>query len=211
RGHRRSPGHGRSRRRGGNRHAGQLRRRNARRPEHRRSLAVRDDQRGGDPRAPRGGARPGGLPPVPAGLDRRGVRLDRRRPRDRGLADAPVEPLRRQQGGRRRLRPGLRADHEVPNRSVTDLILHLLERPATLVRYVADRPGHDRRYALDAARLRQSGWQSRRGFEEGLAATVAWYREHRSWWEAIKSGAYREYYADMYGGRLRDSSAVPRP
>jgi len=103
------------------------------------------------------------------------------------------------------------ADHEVPNRSVTDLILHLLERPATLVRYVADRPGHDRRYALDAARLRQSGWQSRRGFEEGLAATVAWYREHRSWWEAIKSGAYREYYADMYGGRLRDSSAVPRP
>ncbi|TMB44808.1 MAG: dTDP-glucose 4,6-dehydratase [Deltaproteobacteria bacterium] len=103
------------------------------------------------------------------------------------------------------------ADHEVPNRSVTDLILHLLERPATLVRYVADRPGHDRRYALDAARLRQSGWQPRRGFEEGLAATVAWYREHRSWWEAIKSGAYREYYADMYGGRLRDSSAVPRP
>ena len=102
------------------------------------------------------------------------------------------------------------ADHEVPNRSVTDLILHLLERPATLVRYVADRPGHDRRYALDAARLRQSGWQPRRGFEEGLAATVAWYREHRSWWEAIKSGAYREYYADMYGGRLRDSSAAPR-
>ena len=103
------------------------------------------------------------------------------------------------------------ADHEVPNRSVTDLILHLLERPATLVRYVADRPGHDRRYALDAARLRQSGWQPRRGFEEGLAATVAWYREHRSWWEAIKSGAYRNYYERMYGGRLRDSSAVPRP
>ena len=103
------------------------------------------------------------------------------------------------------------ADHEVPNRSVTDLILHLLERPATLVRYVADRPGHDRRYALDAARLRQAGWGPRRGFEEGLAATVAWYREHRSWWEAIKSGAYREYYEDMYGGRLRDSSAVPRP
>jgi len=79
------------------------------------------------------------------------------------------------------------------------------------VRYVADRPGHDRRYALDAGRLRQSGWQPWRGFEEGLAATVAWYREHRSWWEAIKSGAYREYYEDMYGGRLRDSSAVPRP
>ena len=103
------------------------------------------------------------------------------------------------------------AEHEVANRSVTDLILRLLDRPATLVRYVADRPGHDRRYALDAGRLRQSGWQPWRGFEEGLAATVAWYRERRSWWEAIKSGAYREYYEDMYGGRLRDSSAVPRP
>ena len=102
------------------------------------------------------------------------------------------------------------AEYEVPNRSVTDLILRLLDRPATLVRYVADRPGHDRRYALDAGRLRQSGWRPWRGFEEGLATTVAWYREHRSWWEAIKSGAYRDYYEDMYGGRLRDSSAVPR-
>ena len=102
------------------------------------------------------------------------------------------------------------AEHEVPNRDVTDVILRLLHRPASLVRYVADRPGHDRRYALDAGRLRRTGWEPRRGFEEGLAATVAWYREHRAWWEAIKSGAYRDYYEDMYGGRLRDSSAVPR-
>ena len=102
------------------------------------------------------------------------------------------------------------AGREVPNRTVTDLILRLLDCPPSLVRYVADRPGHDRRYALDAGRLRRTGWEPRRGFEKGLAATVAWYREHRAWWEAIKSGAYRDYYEDMYGGRLRDSSAVPR-
>jgi len=102
------------------------------------------------------------------------------------------------------------AGREVPNRAVTDLILRLLDRPPSLVRYVADRPGHDRRYALDASRLRKTGWEPRRGFEEGLAATVAWYREHRPWWEAVKSGAYRDYYETMYGGRLRDSSAAPR-
>ena len=102
------------------------------------------------------------------------------------------------------------AGREVPNRTVTDLILRQVDRPPTLVRYVADRPGHDRRYALDASRLRQAGWEPRRDFEEGLAATVVWYREHRAWWEAIKSGAYRDYYEVMYGGRLRDSTAVPR-
>src|SRR3989449_7812114 len=102
------------------------------------------------------------------------------------------------------------AGREVPNRTVTDLILRLLDCPPSLVRYVAHRPGHDRRYALDAGRLRRTGWEPRRGFEDGLAATVAWDRETRAWWEAIKSGAYRDYYEDMYGGRLRDSSAVPR-
>ena len=95
-------------------------------------------------------------------------------------------------------------------RDWTDVILRLLDRLASLVRYVDDRPGHDRRYALDATRLRRLGWAPRRRFEEGLADTVAWYREQRAWWEAIKSGAYRDYYERMYGGRLRDSSAAPR-
>jgi len=90
------------------------------------------------------------------------------------------------------------------------VILRLLDRPASLVRYVDDRPGHDRRYALDATRLRRLGWAPRRRFEEGLADTVAWYREQRAWWEAIKSGAYRDYYERMYEDRLRDSSAAPR-
>jgi len=102
------------------------------------------------------------------------------------------------------------AENEVPNRVVTDEILRLLERPASLVRYVTDRPGHDRRYALDSSTLRATGWRPKRAFAEGLASTVAWYRDHRGWWEAIKSGAYRDYYERMYGGRLRDSSAAPR-
>ena len=78
------------------------------------------------------------------------------------------------------------------------------------MRYVEDRPGHDRRYALDATRLRATGWRPRRPFAEGLAATVDWYRNHRSWWEAVKSGAYRDYYEQMYGSRLRTSASVPR-
>jgi dTDP-glucose 4,6-dehydratase len=102
------------------------------------------------------------------------------------------------------------AENPIANRVLTDLILRLTGGPESLVRYVSDRPGHDRRYALDAARLRATGWHPRRGFEEGLAATVTWYRDHRPWWEAVKSGAYRHYYERMYGGRLAGSSAHPR-
>jgi dTDP-glucose 4,6-dehydratase len=102
------------------------------------------------------------------------------------------------------------AGRELPNRAVTDLILRLLGRSPDLVRYVADRPGHDRRYALDAAKLRATGWAPRREFEAGLAATVDWYRRERPWWEQIKSGAYREYYERTYRQRLRDGASVPR-
>ena len=102
------------------------------------------------------------------------------------------------------------AENEVPNRIVTERILALVGAPAGLVRYVADRPGHDRRYALDSSRLRATGWRPRRGFEDGLAATVAWYRDERPWWERVKSGAYREYYDRMYGTRLRTAHAAPR-
>jgi dTDP-glucose 4,6-dehydratase len=95
------------------------------------------------------------------------------------------------------------AANERPNRTVTDAILDLTGCPRDLVRYVSDRPGHDRRYALDASRLRAAGWAPRRSFEEGLVETVEWYRAHRSWWEAVKSGAYRRYYETLYGDRLR--------
>jgi len=71
-----------------------------------------------------------------------------------------------------------------------------------LIRHVDDRPGHDRRYSLDDSKLRALGWQPRVGLEEGLAETVEWYREHRSWWEPIKSGDYLDYYWRKYAERL---------
>jgi len=70
------------------------------------------------------------------------------------------------------------------------------------VRHVADRPGHDRRYALDTAKLRGLGWEPQTSFTEGLAATVDWYRRERAWWEPLKSGEYREYYRQQYAERL---------
>src|SRR5262245_45182037 len=102
------------------------------------------------------------------------------------------------------------AASERPNRAVTEAILALTGRPGDLVRYVTDRPGHDRRYALDASRLRATGWAPRRTFEDGLAETVQWYRTHRAWWEAVKSGAYRDYYRTHYGERLRTAVASTR-
>ena len=98
------------------------------------------------------------------------------------------------------------AHNETPNRDVTREILRTTGRGPELVRHVQDRPGHDRRYALDASKLRATGWAPARTFAEGLAETVAWYRDHREWWEAVKSGAYREYYARMYGDRLRTAT-----
>jgi dTDP-glucose 4,6-dehydratase len=99
------------------------------------------------------------------------------------------------------------AHNEVPNRDVTSEILRLTGRGPDLVRHVTDRPGHDRRYALDATKLRATGWAPRWAFADGLAATIAWYRDHASWWEAVKSGAYRDYYSRMYGDRLRSATS----
>lgn len=89
------------------------------------------------------------------------------------------------------------------NRDVCRRLLELLGKPESLVRRVTDRPGHDRRYALDAARIRDElGWQPRIPFAEGLAATVDWYRVERNWWERVKSGEYRRFYDKLYGDRL---------
>ena len=90
--------------------------------------------------------------------------------------------------------------HEVANVDLTRAILAELGLGEELVRYVADRPGHDRRYALDCGKLRRLGWEPRVGFAEGLARTVAWYAEHRAWWEKIKSGEWRRYYERQYQG-----------
>ena len=92
---------------------------------------------------------------------------------------------------------------ERENADVAGRIVALAGGDESLVRHVDDRPGHDRRYALDDSRLRALGWEPRRTFEEGLAATVDWYRENRGWWEPIKSGDFRAYYERQYAARLR--------
>jgi dTDP-glucose 4,6-dehydratase len=95
------------------------------------------------------------------------------------------------------------AGSELANRALTTAILKELGKPETLIRYVTDRLAHDRRYAIDAGKLRRElGWAPRYAFAERLAATVTWYRDNRPWWEAVKSGAYRDYYERMYRARL---------
>jgi dTDP-glucose 4,6-dehydratase len=85
---------------------------------------------------------------------------------------------------------------------ITARILELTGKPATLIRHVEDRPGHDRRYALDSSKItRALGWKAKHAFEDGLQQTVRWYQERRDWWEPIKAGEFREYYERMYGKR----------
>ncbi len=102
--------------------------------------------------------------------------------------------------------------NERPNLRVARAILKELGKPESLVTFVKDRPGHDRRYAIDCSKSRRElGWSPRVAFERGLRDTVRWYRENREWVSRIKSGAYREYYARQYGGSLADASRLPAP
>jgi dTDP-glucose 4,6-dehydratase len=94
------------------------------------------------------------------------------------------------------------AASERENIQIVKGVLQLLGKPESLIQYVKDRPGHDRRYAIDAAKARRElGWAPRHRFEDALAATVAWYREHRGWWERVLSGEYMAYYEKQYGAR----------
>ena len=90
------------------------------------------------------------------------------------------------------------AGNERRNIEITRLILDRLNKPTTLVRPVQDRPGHDRRYALDCSKIRALGWAPHVTFEQGLEQTIAWYTENRSWWLPIKTGEYLEYYRNHY-------------
>jgi dTDP-glucose 4,6-dehydratase len=90
---------------------------------------------------------------------------------------------------------------EVENIALTRKILVLLGKPESLIQPVPDRPGHDRRYALDTTRIRTLGWQRGHDFETALRETVEWYRTHDAWWRPLKSGAFKEYYGRQYGQR----------
>lgn len=92
--------------------------------------------------------------------------------------------------------------NELSNINIVKLILKELGKPESLIKYVTDRPGHDRRYAIDAAKIhRELGWEPSIRFEDGIKTTIQWYLKHRNWWAKIKSGEYREYYEKMYGNR----------
>ncbi|MBI3355334.1 MAG: dTDP-glucose 4,6-dehydratase [Nitrospirae bacterium] len=94
--------------------------------------------------------------------------------------------------------------NERENLVVAQQMLDYLEKPKSLIRFVQDRPGHDRRYAMDCSKLRRIGWQPSIPFEQGLHDTVEWYRLNTSWWRPIKSGEFREYYKQLYGKRLKE-------
>ncbi len=103
--------------------------------------------------------------------------------------------------------PGVQAVHvgsgeRVPNFEVAERICSLLERPAELIRPVTDRPGHDRRYAVDSSKLRAMGWAPRRRFEDGLAETVRWYAEQGAEWAGGAGGDFGAYFEKQYGERL---------
>ncbi|MEE9197748.1 MAG: dTDP-glucose 4,6-dehydratase [bacterium] len=99
------------------------------------------------------------------------------------------------------------ADNHQENLHVVEAILQALGKPLSLIRFVEDRRGHDRRYAVDSSNLRALGWAPQHDFLSALERTVQWYQESRWWWEPIYAGPFREYYQRQYGERL--ASGVP--
>jgi dTDP-glucose 4,6-dehydratase len=92
---------------------------------------------------------------------------------------------------------------ECENLDAVRRIIELTGAEESLIEFVPDRPGHDRRYSLSSEKLRALGWEPRVRFAEGLERTVGWYRDNAWWWEPIRSGAYRDYYERQYGRALR--------
>jgi dTDP-glucose 4,6-dehydratase len=92
--------------------------------------------------------------------------------------------------------------NERTNIELTHLILNELHKPETLIQFVKDRPGHDRRYALSDQKIRALGYKPQRPFEETLRETVRWYKNNTRWWQKIKSGDYRQYYEQQYSNRV---------
>ncbi|MCX8043770.1 MAG: dTDP-glucose 4,6-dehydratase [Desulfobacterota bacterium] len=104
-------------------------------------------------------------------------------------------------------RPGevynIGGNSEKTNIEITRAILHRLGKPESLIRYVTDRPGHDRRYAIDSSKLqRELGWAPRYDFATGIDRTIRWYLENTAWWQRIKTGEYLDFYNRWYGNRI---------
>jgi len=97
--------------------------------------------------------------------------------------------------------------NERENILVAEQIVAALGKSRSLIRFVQDRPGHDRRYSIDCSRLRALGWAPQVPFEEGLTQTVEWYRTHEDWWRKIKSGEFKEFYRRQYGARLEKGTS----
>jgi len=95
---------------------------------------------------------------------------------------------------------------EVENMAMVEILLDTLDRPRDLIRHVTDRPGHDRRYSLDIAKITALGWEPSHTPEEAIILTAKWYRDNEWWWRKIKSGEFRKYYEAQYGERLRTAA-----
>ena len=90
-------------------------------------------------------------------------------------------------------------NNEKANIYVAKFILNELKKPESLLQFVKDRPGHDRRYALSSGKIRKLGWEPKHKFEDALRETIKWYVERKGWWQKIKSGSFRDYYQSQYG------------
>lgn len=91
---------------------------------------------------------------------------------------------------------------DIDNLTVAKKIIKLLGKDISLIEYIADRPGHDRRYAIDSSKIRKElEWTTLSDFDARLTQTIAWYEDHEKWWKDIKSGEYLKYYADQYGAK----------
>ena len=95
---------------------------------------------------------------------------------------------------------------EMENLVMAEILLEELERPAELLRHVADRPGHDRRYSLNVDKIKALGWEPEFSLPEGVRATARWYRDNEWWWRKIKNEEYQAYYEAQYGERLRNAA-----